>query len=207
MAVSGVGGGAIDVAGIVSQLMTIEQQPLVKMQQNLSGIQTKLSAWGKLQAAVSTLRDATRALTRNETWQASKASSGDEASIAVGGGGNAAAGNYSLSVQSLAQSQSVVSSTFAASDTVIGGGSLQIQMGSIDATGSVFTGDPQRLVSINVAAGATLADIRSAINSANAGVSASILDDGTGKRLVLTSRAWRSPPVRTGWTVSSRVSR
>ena len=187
MAVSGVGGGAIDVAGIVSQLMTIEQQPLVKMQQNLSGIQTKLSAWGKLQAAVSTLRDATRVLTRNDTWQASKASSGDEATIAVTGGG-AAAGNYSLSVQSLAQSQSIVSGTFAASDTVVGGGSLQIQMGAVDAAGSVFTADPQRLVSVNVAAGATLADIRSAINGSDAGVSASILDDGTGKRLVLTSR-------------------
>ena len=67
MAVSGVGGGAIDVAGIVSQLMTIEKQPLVKIQQNLSGLQTKLSAWGKLQAAVSSLRDATRVLTRDDT--------------------------------------------------------------------------------------------------------------------------------------------
>ena len=148
MAVSGIGGGAIDVAGIVSQLMTIEQQPLVKMQQNLSGIQTKLSAWGKLQAAVSNLRDATRALTRNDTWQASKAASSDEASISATGGGSAAAGNYSLSVQSLAQSQSVVSRTFAASDTVVGGGTLQIQLGSIDATGTTFTADPERLTSV-----------------------------------------------------------
>ena len=188
MAVSGIGGGAIDVAGIVSQLMTIEQQPLVKMQQNLSGIQTKLSAWGKVQAAVSNLRDATRALTRNDTWQARKAASSDEASIAATGGGSAAAGNYSLSVQSLAQSQSVVSRTFAASDTIVGGGTLQIQLGSVDAARTTFTADPERLTTVTVAAGATLADIRSAINNSDAGVSASILDDGTGKRLVLTSR-------------------
>jgi flagellar hook-associated protein 2 len=188
MAVGGIGGGAIDVAGIVSQLMTIEQQPLVKMKQNLSGIQTKLSAWGKLQASVSNLRDAARALTRNDTWRATKATSSDEAAIAATGGGSAAVGNYSLSVQSLAQSQSVVSRTFAANDTVVGGGTLQIQLGSIDATGTTFTADPQRLTSVSVAAGATLADIRNAINNSTAGVSASILDDGSGKRLVLTSR-------------------
>ena len=188
MAVGGVGGGAIDVAGIVSQLMTIEQQPLVKMRQSLSGIQTKLSAWGKLQGAVSNLRDATRALTRNDTWRATKAASSDEASISATGGGSAAVGSYSLSVQSLAQSQSVVSRTFAANDTVVGGGTLQIQLGSIDAAGTTFTADPGRLSTVTVAAGATLADIRSAINNSGAGVSASILDDGTGKRLVLTSR-------------------
>ena len=188
MAVSGIGGGALDVAGIVAQLMSIEQQPLVKMQQNLSGIQTKLSAWGKLQAAVSNLRDATKVLTRNETWQASKAASSEETAITATGGGSAAAGNYSLSVQALAQSQSVVSGTFAANDTVVGGGSLQIQLGKVDATGATFTADPERLASVTIAAGATLADIRSAINNADAGVSASILDDGTGKRLVLTSR-------------------
>jgi flagellar hook-associated protein 2 len=188
MAVNGVGGGAIDVAGIVSQLMTIEQQPLAKMQQNLSGIQTKLSAWGKVQAAVSNLRDATRALTRNDTWQASKAASSDEASITATGGGSAASGNYSLSVQSLAQSQSVVSRTFTASDTVVGGGTLQIQLGNVDATGANFIPDPDRTTTVTVAAGATLADIRSAINNSDAGVSASILEDGIGKRLVLTSR-------------------
>ena len=188
MAVSGIGGGAIDVAGIVSQLMAIEQQPLAKMRQDLSGIQTKLSAWGKLQAAVSNLRDVTKLLTRSDTWQASKAASSDETAVVATGGGTAAAGNYSLSVQSLAQSQSVVTRTFVASDTVVGGGSLRIQLGTSGAAGTDFIPDPARLADVAIAAGATLADIRSAINNANAGVSASILDDGTGKRLVLTSR-------------------
>ena len=189
MAVGGIGGGAIDVAGIVSQLMQIERQPLQKMQKDMAGIQTKLSAWGKLQAAVSNLQEATRALTRADTWQASKASSSDETSIMVAGEARSAAGSYSLSVQALAQSQSVVTGAFAANDTVVGGGTLQIQMGTVDAAGTGFTVDGARpAVSITIAPDSTLADIRSAINSANAGVSASILDDGTGKRLVLTSR-------------------
>lgn len=188
MAVNGIGGGAINVMGIVSQLMSIEQQPLAKMQKDLSGIQTKLSAWGRLQASMSALQDATKALIRTDSWQATKASSSDETAVTATGGGAAAAGNYSLTVQALARNQSVVSKTFAASDTVVGGGSLKIQMGSTNATGTSFTADPARATTITVPANATLAEIRSAINNANGGVSASILDDGTGKRLVLTSR-------------------
>src|SRR5690606_34103138 len=155
MAVGGVGGGAIDVAGIVSQLMQIERQPLQKMQKDMAGIQTKLSAWGKLQAAVSNLQEATRALTRADAWQASKATSSDETAIAVAGGTRSAAGSYSLSVQALAQSQSVVTGTFAATDTVVGGGTLQIQMGSVDAAGTSFTADPARAAAtITIAADA-----------------------------------------------------
>ncbi len=189
MAVTGITSGSIDVGAIVSQLMDVERLPLQKMQQNLAGIQTKLSAWGKVQAAVSSLRDATRALTRNDTWRASTATSSDETTIAAAGNASAAVGSYSLTVQSLAQSQSIVTTAFAANDTVVVGGTLQIRLGTVDAAGTTFAPDPARTpVDIVIAADATLADVRSAINNAGAGVSASILDDGTGKRLVLTSR-------------------
>ncbi|HZF81624.1 MAG TPA: flagellar filament capping protein FliD, partial [Rubrivivax sp.] len=162
------------------------------MKQDLSGLQTKLSAWGKMQAAVSTLRDATKVLTQSSTWQASKAGSSDEASVMAVGGGTAAAGTYSLSVQSLAQRHSLASLTrFPAGDTAVitSGGSLEIQLGSVNAESLAFEPDLKRKATpVVIPAGATLAEIRSAINGANAGVSASILDDGDGKRLVLTSK-------------------
>ena len=138
MAVTGITSGSIDVGAIVSQLMDVERLPLQKMQQNLAGIQTKLSAWGKVQAAVSSLRDATRALTRNDTWRASTATSSDETTIAAAGNASAAVGSYSLTVQSLAQSQSIVTTAFAANDTDVGGGTLQIRLGTVDAAGTTF---------------------------------------------------------------------
>ncbi|MGE0803426.1 MAG: flagellar filament capping protein FliD, partial [Lautropia sp.] len=188
MAVSGISGGTIDVAGIVSQLMEVERAPLAKIQKDLSGIQTKLSAWGKIQSAVSSLRDATTAMTRFDAWRGAKASSNDETILAATGGTGAAAGNYSFTVEKLAQSQSVVSAGFAASDTVVGGGTLHIQLGAVDQGGNVFTADPARpAIDVVIPADATLADIRSAINNADAGVSATILGDGANKRLVLTS--------------------
>ena len=45
--ISGVGSGAIDVNSIVSQLMSIERQPLQKLQTRLSGMQTEVSAFGQ----------------------------------------------------------------------------------------------------------------------------------------------------------------
>ena len=178
----------IDVAGIVSQLMTIEQQPLQKLQTELSGLQTKISAWGRVQSALSTLQDASKALYQTDGWTASKAVSGDDATVTASGS-SGASGSYSLTVEALARSQSVASRTFAASDTVVGGGTLTIQLGTLSANGTAFTADPARAaVDITIAGGSTLAEVRNAINSANAGVTASIMDDGTGKRLMLTSR-------------------
>ncbi len=189
MAVSGISGGAIDVNAIVTSLMQVESAPLEKFATQLSGIQTKVSAWGKLQSAMSSLRDASNALVTTETWKAVKAASADEAVVTATGGAGAAPGKYSISVQKLAQSQSVATTAFAANGTVVGGGVLSIRMGSVDAAGSAFAADAARPeVAINIPPNATLADIRTAINGAGTGVSASILDDGTGKRLVLTSR-------------------
>ena len=119
----------IDVAGIVSQLMTIEQQPLQKLQTELSGLQTKISAWGRVQSALSTLQDASKALYQTDGWTASKAVSGDDATVTASGS-SGASGSYSLTVEALARSQSVASRTFAASDTVVGGGTLTIQLGT-----------------------------------------------------------------------------
>ncbi|MGE0311022.1 MAG: flagellar filament capping protein FliD [Lautropia sp.] len=189
MAVSGISGGAIDVNAIVTSLMEVESAPLTKFKTQISGIDTKISAWGKLQSAMSSLRDASKALVQTDTWKAVTAASADDTVIKATGGAGAAPGKYSITVQKLAQSQSVATAGFASGDTIVGGGMLNIRMGSVDAAGTTFTADAARPeVAINIPPNATLADIRAAINGAGTGVSASILDDGTGKRLVLTSR-------------------
>ncbi|MBN9430368.1 MAG: flagellar filament capping protein FliD [Burkholderiales bacterium] len=179
---------SIDVSGIVSQLMQIERQPLTAMKTTLTGIQTKLSAFGKLQSALSAMQDAARALTRTDTWRAAKATSSDESAMTATAGSGAITGGYTIEVSQMAQRQTVASSPFAASDTVVGGGTLRIQMGTLDSSGTSFSADAARPeVAINIAEGATLADIRSAINGAGAGVTATLVSDASGQRLMLRS--------------------
>lgn len=183
-------GGSIDVNSIVTQLMALERQPLQKIQQDQAGINTKLSAWGQVKSALSELQSAADKLTTNSTWQGTSASSSNETQVAVTSGTGGVRGTHSLVVQQLAQSQTVASRAFASADAVVGGGTLRIQLGSVDQTGTAFTADTQRqAIEINVAADAKLTDIRDAINrSSTAGVSASLVNDGTGVRLMLSSR-------------------
>ncbi len=178
----------LDVAGIVSQLMQIERRPMQSIEKTLSGIQTQLSAWGKMQSALSTLQDATRKLGRNETWKAASATSSDESFVKATAGSGAITGSYSLEVLALASRQTLASGPYAAADTVVGGGTLSVQLGTLGAGGTTFTADPERSqVDITIADGATLAQVRDAINAADAGVTASLVADGTGQRLMLRS--------------------
>lgn len=178
----------IDVASIVSQLMQIEQRPMQAIESRLSGIQTQLSAWGKMQSALSTFQDAARKLARNETWKAASATSSDESYVKATAGSGAIAGSYSIEVLSLAGRQTLASSPYASADAVVGSGTLRIQLGTLGAGGASFTADPERAeTSITIAAGSTLAQVRDAINAANAGVTASLVADGSGQRLMLRS--------------------
>ena len=58
----------------------------------------------------------------------------------------------------------------------------------LNAAGTTFTANPDKAeVPITIAAGATISEVRDAINSANAGVTASLVTDGSGVRLVVRS--------------------
>ncbi|MCX7274614.1 MAG: flagellar filament capping protein FliD [Burkholderiales bacterium] len=179
-------GGAIDVRSIVSQLMAVERQPLQAMQKSASGIQTKLSAFGTLQGKLSSFQDAARELFNLDTWRPAQASTSDETAAKATAALGAIPGSYELTVTQLAQRQTLAGPVLASSTTVVGGGTLRIQLGTYDSGTNSFTVNPDKAeVPITIAAGATMADIRDAINGASAGVSASIVNDGTGSRLVV----------------------
>lgn len=177
----------IDVQGMVAGLMRAERKPLEQMKSEASKIDTKISAYGKIQSQVAAFRDAAAVLARFDTWRGVRATSADSSSVEVTANSGAPAGQYAISVQQLAQSQTVTSGAFTASDAVVGGGTLRIQMGSQPSGPTSFTADSTRPeVAVTIPAGATLAEARDAINAANAGVRASIVRDGDQVRLFVT---------------------
>ncbi|WP_457334765.1 flagellar filament capping protein FliD [Rhizobacter sp. P5_C2] len=184
---AGIGSG-LDVESIITKLMAVEKLPVAQLQTEATKVQTKISAYGSIQSAVSSFRDAAQALTRSATWGATTASSADASSITVSSGSSAAAGNYAVSVSKLAAAQSVASTSFASSSTVVGEGGLTIDVGSWDVTEPGFKARAT-INSMNIAISATdtLADVRDKINAAAGGVSASIVTDSSGARLVLSS--------------------
>jgi flagellar hook-associated protein 2 len=181
----GIGSG-LDVSGIVSSLMAVERRPLTLLQSAATKITTKVSAWGKIQSQLASLQDASRGLLNANALAAAKATSGDESKVKVSTAPNATVGNYELTVTQLAQKQSLTSSTLAAATTVVGGGNLTFTFGTKTTTN--FVADSARPpVSVAITAGATLQDIRDAINAGNTGAKASIVSDANGSRLALRS--------------------
>lgn len=177
----------LDVNSIVTQLMQVERQPLQVMARKQSALQSKISAYGSLKGAYSAIGDAVAKLAIPDAFKAVTAASSDATSVSATATAGAAGGTYSLEVTQLAQAQKLASTAFPALDSVIGTGTLNIQLGSFN-TGVFTPNGTQPAVAVNVGPGQnTLVGVRDAINAAGAGVRASIINDGTGFRLALGS--------------------
>lgn len=203
MAISSPGiGSNLDVTSIVSQLMAIERQPLTTLDTKEASFQSQLSGYGSLRGALSTLKTAADALDDGARFRGFSATAGDTSILSASAAAGALAGSYGIEVDQLAQRQSLVAVGQGSLTAAIGTGAdttISIQIGTI--TGGTLTNGVYAGASFTAKAGATpttltintsnnsLQGIRDAINSANAGVTASIVKDGSGApyRLVLQS--------------------
>jgi flagellar hook-associated protein 2 len=186
-------GSNLDVKTIVSQLMTTEQGRTNALNKKEASYNAKLSAIGSLKSALSTLQASAQTLNLTSTFSTVTPSVADSSVLSASINGVATAGSYNIEVQSLAQSQKLISGNFASTSTVVGSGTLTIDMGTYSDAGSppvTFTADAdveQKTITID-SSNNTLQGIRDAINSANIGVSATIINDGSNYRLSLSSK-------------------
>ncbi|MEN9436418.1 MAG: hypothetical protein RIR09_1073 [Pseudomonadota bacterium] len=171
---TGIGSG-LDVKSIVSQLVALEKQPLVNLKSQAATVQTKISAYGQLQSLISTLSDAAGSLASVTGWNTVKATSSDSASVSASAVGGTSPTAFSVEVSVLAKAKSTTSAVVAPAGSAVGAGTLSLSL----ASGSS--------VSLTVSASDTVANVASAINGAGAGVTATVLTDGSGDRLLLRS--------------------
>jgi flagellar hook-associated protein 2 len=166
----------IDVPGLVSQLMTVERKPIDTLNAKVTTYESKISSFGTLKGLVSTLQAALKTLT--SSLQGYSATASDTSKFSASADSTAVAGTYSLAVSKLAQAQNLVA-VGQVSDT----SAISSTASTVSFTINGTTTD------VAIAAGATLQDIRTAINGANLGVSATVINDGSGTpyRLALTA--------------------
>lgn len=197
---AGVTSSSIDVAGIVSSLMAVEQQPITALNYTISSYQAKISALGSIQSALSSVQTASQGL-NSLTFNSFSATSSNTGAVSATASSIAKPGNYSLTVSQLAQAQNLVAAGQASATTAIGSGAsttLTFDFGTISGgtlTNGIYSGasfasngGSTKTVTID-SSNNTLSGIRDAINAANIGVTASIINDGSASpyRLVLTS--------------------
>lgn len=180
MAISSPGlGSGLDVSGIVSQLMAVERQPLLRLNQKEAQAQAQISAYGALKGGLSSLQSAMEKLLDMSTFQATRASSSDSDVLTVSSDTNAVTSSYSVTVNRLAQQHKLGSAEYASSATFGGtaGDELTLTVGSNNFT-------------LDLSTAMTLEEIQSAINTETngTGVTAGLITGDSGNQtLVLTS--------------------
>ncbi|MBB5205909.1 flagellar hook-associated protein 2 [Inhella inkyongensis] len=185
---AGIGSG-LDVETLISRLVAAERAPISQLQQRTTGLKTQLSAYGKLQASMASLRDAAAKLSRTDTFGAVTAASSDPTLVSVSASNGAPAGNYSVKVDRLAAAQSIATPAIP-SGSALGSGTIQIDFGKYltDDQGNVnFDADPSRtsLIIPIVSGEEQLEKVRDKINAMKAGIVASVVSDANGSRLVM----------------------
>jgi flagellar hook-associated protein 2 len=187
---SGIGSG-LDVAGIITQLMAVEKQPLTALDTKEAGYQSKLTTYGTLKSAVASVQTAARALKSSTLYATMSAKSSDTTKLTASANTAAQAATYSIEVVARAQTQAISSQPFSSitSDIGLADGKIKIELGTF--SGGTFTADPDKTATtIEISQTASsLEEIRDAINNANAGVRANLIYVGdAGYKLTLTSK-------------------
>lgn len=175
---SGLGSG-LDTEQIVQQLMSIESRTLARLESRKSSKQQALTIYGDLRSKLSELESLASQMNTIREFHKMSATSGDEDIFTVDVESTASAGNHTIKVNTLAQAEMEVSQGYAAITDAVGTGTVSITLG---------TGDP---VEITIdSAHNSLSGLMDAINSSDADVTASIMNDGDASnpyRLVVTS--------------------
>ena len=113
---------SLDVNSIVSQLMTVERQPITKLAAKEAGYQAKLSAYGSVKGAVAGFQTALQGLNSASKFQTLTATASDTSVFTASATSIAVAGTYSLEVTSLAQAQKLAAAGQTSSSAAIGAG-------------------------------------------------------------------------------------
>jgi Flagellar capping protein len=151
----------------------------------------KLSGYGQLKSSFDTFQKALDTLNSSQEVSPFKATSSKESVLTAATSKDVkAAGTYSVNVTQLATAQTLKSGTVADADsTIVGSGSLKIQVGAYNSNLNTFTAGESAEVTVNISTGnGTLGSIANAINNADAGVKASVVAaTGGGYQLQLTA--------------------
>ena len=177
--------GSLDVQSIVSQLMTIEQQPLQASQQRSNKYNTQLSAIGQISSALSNLQSVSGKMSTGAFLQQFKASSTDTSIANVTTSSGGVSGSYALNVTQLAKSRQLVFDQFGGSDitdpkATLSGAPTSLTL-TVAGKSSVINLTPSASDTVS------LQSISDRINQSSAGVSASVVQNNGKYKLVIAS--------------------
>ena len=170
-AVDGIISG-LNTTDIINQLAAIKQQPITLLQNQESQRQQDLAVYQSLSAQLLGMKSSADALVDDDTFSGRTATSSDSNTVAVSATAGATTGAFSVTVESLATNQKIVSGA------VANGTSALNLSGNICLNGKTIT----------LKTSDTLQNLCDSINNSGAGISASVVKvSDTESHLMLTS--------------------
>jgi flagellar hook-associated protein 2 len=181
----------LDTSALIDSLMEIERIPLDRLEAEKKYLNSRLEAFSSFDSILNELLDAVKDLDTSNELRSYIATPASEDYFSATASSSAIAGSYQIEVKGLAVQEKEVAAGVADADTTTYSGTITLSLDSISASGEppTYSGSPTP-TDITIAAGSTLADIALAINDSVAGVSATIINDGSGStpyRLVITA--------------------
>ncbi|MBU0551757.1 flagellar filament capping protein FliD [Myxococcota bacterium] len=180
ISVGGIASG-LDVDGIISQLLAVEQTPILNLQRKIAEAEARQSAYRDLDGRLSSLRSAVKKLNEDDLFNQRTVSVSDDSIASVSVEASAPTGTYSLEVLQRATAHRVAAQGFI-DDNATG-------ISAAAGTFSFKIGDGE-LIEIDVDESTTLRQLADAINEQGAAVRADIVNDTSATqpyRLVLTA--------------------
>lgn len=176
----GVGSG-LQLGDILDSLTAAQKAQLTPISKQQTSYTAKLSAYGTLKSALESFQTANTALSKADLFTATTTAS-SSTSFSATTSGSAIAGKYTINVSQLAQAQTLTTAKTQSDN--------KTAIATADSTITIQQGGDKKPVTINISAeNSSLTGIRDAINKADAGVSASIINVGNGEyRLSITSK-------------------
>jgi flagellar hook-associated protein 2 len=170
-------GSGIDVKSLAQSLVDAEKTPKKeRIEAKIAKSEAKITGYGAVKFALAELKTAFGKLNDASDFSSIKAANTQPAAFGVTASSTAEAGSYSIEVLQTALAQRTASSTFVDRATSLNGGAaftLDLSVGGVSKG------------AINVTT-ATPAGMVSAINGAKLGVTAQLINTGTGYNVVVT---------------------
>src|SRR5690554_3584849 len=189
----GLGSGVLS-SDLIDKIITAERSSVdLRLDRREELAEAKITAYGEIKSKMAQIQSAAITLSSPTLTGATKVTSSDESILTATGSAAADPGNYNVEVLNVAKSHSLATGTYGGYDKVVGSNKLVFSFGKLtyDGSGNV-TGQepniktPSKTLEID-SSNNTLAGIRDAINNADMGVNATIVNDGTGYRLQIVS--------------------
>jgi flagellar hook-associated protein 2 len=177
-AVSGIN-SKLDTPAIIDAMLTYEKQNITLAQYDQTVKTNQITTYQAINTRLLAFQTQAGLLSRNNALGTTKISVSDENYLTATAGTNVGLGTYALNILALAQNHQIASQGFSKEEAAqTGTGTITITVGD----------SSPKTITIGSGSG-TLDGIKNAINSANIGVKASVINDGTSSnpyRLLLT---------------------